>query len=81
MHSDIDDTASKMKAWLFAAFVISFASIMGSVGLLIRREVVLKTADASISAATIFGTTLILLSSLIFWLGRRSRPPSMMYSM
>ncbi|EFJ13682.1 hypothetical protein SELMODRAFT_410867 [Selaginella moellendorffii] len=75
-YSPYDDESCRSRAWLFIAYVVSFVSLAGSVGILIQDSLLPTGPSAWTGVAGVLQCFLVLVSGLIFW---TSRSPSDYY--
>ncbi|GLJ13745.1 hypothetical protein SUGI_0219390 [Cryptomeria japonica] len=68
-YSPYDDEACRSRTWLFLAYVISFVSLAGSVGLLVQDS--LSKSDSTwTGVAGVLQCFFVLTSGLIYWTSR-----------
>ncbi|KAJ7563628.1 hypothetical protein O6H91_03G117700 [Diphasiastrum complanatum] len=72
-YSSYDDgEGCRSRTWLFLAYVISFVSLAGSVGMLVQDSLVPKGPSTWTGVAGVLQCFLILISGLVFWTSRSS---------
>ncbi|KAH7388395.1 hypothetical protein KP509_16G073900 [Ceratopteris richardii] len=70
-YSPYDDgEGCRSRTWLFLAYVISFVSLAGSVGLLIQDALVDAAASSWTGVAGILQCVFVLASGIIYWTSR-----------
>ncbi|XP_020112167.1 transmembrane protein 50 homolog [Ananas comosus] len=66
-YSPYDDTEWRVKLWLFVAYVVSFVSLAGAVGLLIQDALTDKGPSVWTGVAGVLQCVFVLISGLIYW--------------
>ncbi|KAL2633474.1 hypothetical protein R1flu_004953 [Riccia fluitans] len=70
-YSPFDDgEGCRSRTWLFLAYVISFVSLAGSVGMLIEDALVEGRPSTWTGVAGVLQCTFVLASGLVFWTSR-----------
>ncbi|KAD2805811.1 hypothetical protein E3N88_39188 [Mikania micrantha] len=59
--------STRLKLWLFLAYVVSFVSLAASVGLLIQDALVPEGPSAWTGTAGVLQCVLVLISGLVYW--------------
>ncbi|XP_072978459.1 uncharacterized protein [Typha angustifolia] len=61
------DSEWRLKLWLFVAYVVSFVSLAGAVGLLIQDSLTDKGPSSWTGVAGVLQCVFVLISGLIYW--------------
>ncbi|KAJ6819696.1 transmembrane protein 50A [Iris pallida] len=66
-YSPYGDSEWRLKLWLFVAYVVSFVSLSGAVGLLVQDALTDKGPAVWTGVAGIFQCVFVLISGLMYW--------------